>query len=87
VATAGGTLGPDVSMLKIWATETYQRIIDLLFESAGPYAAFRPVASGGAPETRNVLSAYYHARLPTIYSGTNEIQRDIIAKQVLSLPT
>lgn len=86
IATSGGSLGADVSMLKIWATETYQRITDLLFESAGPQAALRPL-SGQAPETRNVLSAYYYARMPTIYSGTNEIQRDIIAKQVLELPS
>ncbi|WP_151448040.1 acyl-CoA dehydrogenase family protein [Lacisediminimonas profundi] len=85
IATSGGNLKSDVSMLKIWATETYQKIADLLFETAGPYAAIRQTSEFGK-DSRSVLSAYYNARLPTIYSGTNEIQRDIIAKQVLELP-
>ncbi|PLC53293.1 acyl-CoA dehydrogenase [Pollutimonas nitritireducens] len=85
IATSGGALGSDVSMLKIWATETYQRIADLLLETAGPTAALLPGDDIGE-SAGNVLSAYYNARLPTIYSGTNEIQRDIIAKQVLNLP-
>ena len=34
VIKQGGTLGTEVSMLKIWATETLQRIADLMFESA-----------------------------------------------------
>ena len=84
-AVSGGNLGADVSMLKIWATETYQRIADLMLETAGPGAA-RLAGDGVGDTVGNVLSTYYNARLPTIYSGTNEIQRDIIAKQVLHLP-
>jgi hypothetical protein len=34
-----------------------------------------------------VLSAYYRARPSTIYGGSSEVQRDIIAKQVLKLPS
>lgn len=85
MATNGGVINADVSMLKIWATETYQRIADLIFETAGPGAAIRS-NDEQSDSTKVVLSAYYNARLPSIYSGTNEIQRDIIAKQVLELP-
>jgi hypothetical protein len=76
VLERGEPLGPEVSMLKLWATETFQRVADLVVDVAGP--------AGGAIE---VLSAYYRARPSTIYGGSSEIQRNILAKQVLGLPT
>jgi hypothetical protein len=63
-------------MLKLWATETFQRVADMVVDVAGP--------AGGAVE---MLSAYYRARPSTIYGGSSEIQRNILAKQVLGLPT
>ena len=35
----------------------------------------------------DILSHYYNARPGPIYSGSNEIQRNILAKQVLHLPS
>ena len=81
----GEPLGQDVSVLKIWATETFQRIADLIVEAAGPYGAVSGNADiGGVPI--NVLASFYKARPTTIYGGSNEIQRNILAKHVLGLP-
>jgi alkylation response protein AidB-like acyl-CoA dehydrogenase len=81
----GETLGSDVSMLKIWATESFQRIADLIVETAGPAGGLADDVDLGVPV--NVLAPFYKSRLPTIYGGTNEVQRNIIAKQVLELPS
>ncbi len=81
----GETLGPDVSMLKVFATETYSRLANLLVEIAG--------SSGGTPGdieveggSIDVLTTFYNARPATIYGGSNEIQRNILATSVLQLP-
>lgn len=81
----GETMGDDVSMLKLVATETFQRIADTIIDLAGPAGAVR---SGGMPDEPElaVLSAYYRARPSTIYGGTSEIQRNILAKRILGLP-
>ncbi|MEP7296636.1 MAG: acyl-CoA dehydrogenase family protein [Burkholderiales bacterium] len=80
----GETLGPDVSMLKIFATETYSRLANLLVDVAG--------SSGGTPgdieldgNHIDVLTTFYNARPATIYGGSNEIQRNILATNVLRL--
>src|SRR5690606_21992258 len=82
----GEQIGPDVSMLKIWATETFSRIGDLIIEAAGDAGgrAGEHVALGA--EEHEVLGAFYKARPSTIYGGSNEIQRNIIATAVLRLP-
>jgi hypothetical protein len=83
--TRGEPLGPDVSLLKIVATETFQRIADTIIDLAGPAGgAAGAVGIGG--QRINLLSAYYRAKPSTIYGGSSEIQRNIIAKQVLNLP-
>ena len=86
IVKRGEELGPDVSMLKIWAMETWQRITDLLLETAQEH--------GGMPGERDidgievdVLTAFYYARPGTIYGGSSEIQRNILAKYVLRLPS
>ncbi len=82
----GETLGPDVSMLKLFATETYSRLADLLVDIAG--------SSGGMPGDialpggkADVLTTFYNARPATIYGGSNEVQRNILATSVLKLPS
>ncbi|MCK9284150.1 MAG: acyl-CoA dehydrogenase family protein [Rhodocyclaceae bacterium] len=86
IVKRGETLGPDVSLLKIWATETYSRISSLMVETAGAAGAIvGKVDFGGEPV--DVLSSFYYARPAPIYGGTNEIQRNIIAKEVLGLPS
>ena len=81
----GEPLGPEVSLLKIWATETFQRIADLIMETAGDSGALAgKVEMGGAH--LEVLASFYKARPTSIYGGSNEIQRNILARQVLNLP-
>jgi hypothetical protein len=82
---AGQPLGPDVSILKVWATETTLRIANALVETAAGAGGIRAGAADGAAV--DAPSAFYSARSATIYGGTSEIQRNIIAKSVLGLPS
>jgi alkylation response protein AidB-like acyl-CoA dehydrogenase len=80
----GQTLGADVSMLKIIGTENYQRIAQLMLEAAGSAAGLvGDVELDG--DSFDWLTSYYNARPATIYGGSNEIQRNILAGQVLGL--
>jgi alkylation response protein AidB-like acyl-CoA dehydrogenase len=84
----GRAPGAEVSMLKIVGTEIQQRITELMMEAAGPMALpFKPV---GEPEgfdlfTASLAARYCNMRKTTIYAGSNEIQRNIIAKMSLGL--
>jgi alkylation response protein AidB-like acyl-CoA dehydrogenase len=80
----GETLGPDVSILKIWSMELYQRISELLLEAAEEKAAFEGEVDFD-DESVDILSPFYMSRPGTIYGGSNEIQRNIVAKDVLRL--
>jgi alkylation response protein AidB-like acyl-CoA dehydrogenase len=86
VLRAGAEIGPDVSFLKVWATETYQRICDQMLELAGDHGMLRhDVVVDGVQV--DVMNQYMESRPPTIYGGSNEIQRNILAKFVLNLPS
>jgi alkylation response protein AidB-like acyl-CoA dehydrogenase len=81
----GEPLGPEVSLLKIWATETFQRIADLIVETAGDCGGLAGKVQMGNGHIE-VLAPFYKARSTSIYGGSNEIQRNILARQVLNLP-
>jgi alkylation response protein AidB-like acyl-CoA dehydrogenase len=85
IVKRGETLPPNVSLLKIWATDTYSRIGMLLAETAGEHGGTAGDADFGAVKM-NALAPLLHSAVTTIYAGTNEIQRNIIAKQVLDMP-
>jgi hypothetical protein len=80
----GETLGPDVSQLKIWQTELYQRITETMLEIGGEEGAMLEPLDGN--RELHPSGSFLQARPASIYSGTNEIQRNIIAKNVLGLP-
>jgi alkylation response protein AidB-like acyl-CoA dehydrogenase len=81
----GEELPPSISMLKIWASETYARISMALVEAAEEFgAASAPVQFGG--ESISVMSPLFISTASTIYGGSCEIQRNIMAKAVLDLP-
>lgn len=81
----GRPLGPEVSILKVWGAETTQRITEYMLEVAQEHGtAVAASAFGG--ETADPLGHYFLARPGTIYGGTCEIQRNILAKTVLRLP-
>lgn len=81
----GVPLGPDVSMLKVFATETYSKLTELLLDSVGSAGGQLGGLNIG-DHSVDVMSLFYNARPATIYGGSNEIQRNILAKAVLGLP-
>ena len=81
---SGETLGPDVSLLKIHQTELYQRITDAMLEISGEHAGLLDPIGGN--RELHPSGMFIQARPTTIYGGTSEIQRGIIAKNVLGLP-
>jgi alkylation response protein AidB-like acyl-CoA dehydrogenase len=85
-ARRGEPLGHDVSTLKIWAMETWQRLTDLLVETGAEEGVLAGVHDVAGVET-DFLSPFYYARPATIYGGSSEIQRNILAKYVLKLPS
>ncbi len=80
----GGAPGPQSSILKLKGSLVLQRITELFVECAGPAALPYNLEEGGLRED---ISTYLYARAAGIAGGTNEIQRNIIAKHVLQLPT
>ena len=91
---SGANPGPASSMLKIQATEAMQRIDELAAEVAAHYGlveqpAARQAGSNVAPigpaHSLTAMPRYLNDRAASIYGGSNEIQRDIIARLVLGL--
>ena len=80
----GQDLGPEVSMLKVLATETGQRITELMLETAAEQGTvWAPQSFEG--EMIDPATLFLNARPTTIYGGSNGIQRGILAKRVLGL--
>ncbi|TMH00373.1 MAG: pimeloyl-CoA dehydrogenase large subunit [Betaproteobacteria bacterium] len=84
----GRAPGAEVSMLKIKGTEIQQALTELMMEAAGPAAQpFAPVAGNDRFDRfmASLAPRYCNYRKTTIYAGSNEIQRNIIAKHALGL--
>ena len=82
--------GPEASLLKIKGTEIQQAISELLMQAVGPYGQLlRRDRSGGesiGPAYAAPLGAIYlNMRKTSIYGGSNEIQKNIIAQTILGL--
>ena len=84
IVRRGDTLGPDVSMLKVIQTELFQKITDAMLDVAGENAGLLEPMEGN--RELNPSGLFLQARPATIYGGSNEIQRNILAKNVLELP-
>ncbi|WP_144637278.1 acyl-CoA dehydrogenase family protein [Bordetella genomosp. 13] len=85
---------PEASMLKIKGSEIQLAITELMLDAVGPYGApFDPAFLSGERQhsvTRNddaagVAPMYLNYRKIAIYGGSNEIQKNVIAKLVLGL--
>lgn len=75
----------DASSLKILSTETTQRVLDIAQELAGAAAPLKaPERVGGTVIDFSEL--FLQSLRLSIYGGTNEIQRGLIADRVLKLP-
>ncbi len=81
----GRELGPEGSTMKLVATENLQRATDLLVEAAGPWGADSGRIETGAGAV-DATGIFLQSRRATIYGGSSEIQRNVLAKRVLGLP-
>ncbi len=89
-----GRPDPASSILKIKGSEIQQATSELLMEVVGPYAMpFEPTdgavgrneAPVGPDWAAGIAPAYFNTRKVSIYGGSNEIQKNIIAKAILGL--
>ncbi len=85
IAKRGEPIPASISMLKIWSTETYERLALLLIESAGDYGGLRDHCATDEIDL-HVVAPLFNALGAKIFAGSNEIQRNILAKAVLGLP-
>jgi alkylation response protein AidB-like acyl-CoA dehydrogenase len=83
---AGEAPGPESSIEKIFWSEYHQRLTETAVELLGPRAQLTTESGRGWPEV-DWAYQYLWSRAGTIYSGSSEIQRNIIAKRVLRLPS
>lgn len=85
VISEGRPAGPEVSLLKISQSELFDRITTYMLEVAAEQGAW---VEDLDPETRlNPSALFLQARAGTIYAGSSEIQRNILAKSVLGMPS
>jgi len=88
---SNGELGPESSILKIQGTLIRQRLTELTMRVAGPFAQTTgtDLPSSAPDEARSfapwATRHYLNFRKISIYGGSNEIQRNIVAKAVLGL--
>lgn len=90
----GGVPGAESSLLKVKGTEIRQAITDLLRRAVGPHALpFMPEALDadwngepvGPAHAAPLAGQYFNRRKLSIYGGSNEIQKNIVAKMILGL--
>ena len=90
----GKPVGAEASALKIRGSEIRQRLTELAIAAGGSYLG--PLAGYGRDvgsnwdevlpdHLRGAADDYFFSRAATIYGGTNEIQRNVIAKATLGL--
>jgi alkylation response protein AidB-like acyl-CoA dehydrogenase len=86
---SGGAPGAESSLLKIRGTELQQAVQELRMDLAAYYQGLLPTEL--APEQvghdfgSEARQAFMYGRAATIYGGSNEVQKNIIAKAVLGL--
>jgi alkylation response protein AidB-like acyl-CoA dehydrogenase len=86
LVAGGGDIGPEASLLKITGSEQLQRSADLLMEAAGGFGADDAWITTDAGRMQ-ISGMYRQVRRASIYGGANEIQRNILARRVLDLPS
>ena len=85
--SADGKPHPASSVLKLKGTELQQAVSELVVDLAGPAS----LASGAGDDSdlpswaRHAAPVYLNLRKASIYGGSNEVQRQIIAKTILGL--
>jgi hypothetical protein len=95
-AVTGSPPNEESSIMKLVVSTYHARATELAMDILGPAALVRSGAPGmttvgpdwlGSPNSPNAWQHYYlTARAATIYGGSSQVQRDIIAERILSLP-
>lgn len=92
--STGKNVGPESSLLKCRGTELQMQLTELVLEAVGNYGIpfFNPPPTKGlniepiGPDYAGAAApSYFNTRKTAIYAGSNEIQRNIMAKMVLGL--
>jgi alkylation response protein AidB-like acyl-CoA dehydrogenase len=76
--------GPEASISKLFWSEYHKRFGEIAIGIEGTEALIRP--EGDGYPTTAWQNVFLSSRAGTIYSGTSEIQRNIIAERALGLP-
>jgi alkylation response protein AidB-like acyl-CoA dehydrogenase len=82
---SGGDRGADASMTKLYWSHAAQNMYEVAMDALGPLAPL----SGSDPQAAALgkfQMSWFQSKAFTIYSGSSEIQRNIIGERVLGLP-
>lgn len=92
----GAEPGPESSIAKLYWSEYHTKVTDLAMDIMGlhgqvpegrpPLRTYRTDDPGAANSSASWSTTYLIARSGTIYAGTSQVQRDILAEKVLGLP-
>jgi alkylation response protein AidB-like acyl-CoA dehydrogenase len=77
--------GPEASILKIKGTEIQQAIAELMMQAVGAYALPFRQQDVGPAYAANLGAGYCNLRKLSIFGGSNEIQKNIIAQMIMGL--
>jgi alkylation response protein AidB-like acyl-CoA dehydrogenase len=81
--TSGEKVGPESSLIKLMWSELHQRLTAVAAEALGTDFSLQQVWGSVSARFQDV---YLQSRAETIYAGTSQIQKNIIADRVLNLP-
>ncbi|MET7452977.1 acyl-CoA dehydrogenase family protein [Streptomyces sp. NPDC005574] len=92
----GAEPGPETSIAKLYWSEYHTKVTDLALDIMGlhgqvpdgrpPLRTYRTDDPGAANSSASWATTYLIARSGTIYAGTSQVQRNILAEKVLGLP-
>ena len=85
-ALRGGPPGPEGSSTKLHWSESHQKLLGLAVEVLGERALAGPEPGSADPQASAWVRDCLWSRAETILAGTSEVQRNILAEQMLGLP-
>jgi len=93
---SSGTIGPEASISKLYWSEYHRDLTRLALDVLGaqatvvegraPIRAYRADDPGARNTSASWLGTFFNGVAGTIYAGTSEVQRNILAERVLGLP-